>query len=53
MWPGAADYFEGVIDEVRISSVARNEDELGNYTTAPVKPLGKAAATWAGIKARY
>ncbi len=43
--------FLGVIDEVRISDVARQPNEMGDYATAPVEPIGKATATWAGIKA--
>lgn len=53
MWPGVPDYFRGTIDEVRISSVVREPDELGNYTAAPVEPIGKTTATWAGIKTGY
>ena len=45
--------FEGVIDEVRISDIERSPDELGDYLTAPVEPVGKIATTWAGTKARY
>jgi len=53
MWPGGADYFRGTIDEVRISSIARGPDELGDYAAALVEPNGKFTITWASIKARY
>jgi hypothetical protein len=53
MWPGNPDYFRGIIDEVRISNIARQPNELGDYTAAAIEPMDKAAATWAGIKAGY
>lgn len=44
--------FGGIIDEVRISDVARRPGELGpNYTAVEVKD--KLVMTWAGIKNGY
>ena len=48
---------DGVIDEVRISNVARNQEEIkeamDGLAQAPVQPLNKIATTWGSLRSGY
>jgi len=49
-------YFQGAIDEIRVSDIARTPDEIKeSFTTGlklPVEPRGKLAAMWGEVKAQ-
>ena len=53
---GNANGLKGIVDEMRISNIARTEDEIkeamsvGLQMLSPVMPGGKLAATWAAMK---
>jgi hypothetical protein len=47
-------FYKGLVDEFRISSVARTEEEIkaAMDPASPVKPMGKLATTWSETKNR-
>lgn len=49
---GKAPFLDGIVDEVRISSIARSEEEIKKSMggLADVRPSGKLAAIWGDIK---
>ena len=47
---GSAGFFKGVLDNLRISNVARTKDEI--WASAAVEFSGKLAATWGRMKTR-
>jgi len=50
-----SNFFSGIIDEFRVSDIARtpNEIKAAMDPVKPVHPKGKLAATWGGIKSEY
>lgn len=60
---GNVDYFEGIVDEVAVFSVALTDDDINSIATVglekailgktAVSPAGKLSITWAAIKAQY
>lgn len=45
-------FFKGVVDEFRVSNVARTPEEIkaAMETEGPVEPSGKLSVTWSGVK---
>lgn len=56
---GAGPFLDGYMDEVRISNIARTQDEIqelmniGIEGVLPVTPKEKLATTWGQVKSRF